>query len=98
MILRFTSGSVTPASALEEPVGGLHVDEVDVELAAEGLLDLVALAGAHEAGVDEDAGELVADRLVDERGGDRRVDAAGQRAEHPASRRPGRAPSATWAR
>ena len=31
--------------------------------------------------VDEDAGELVADGAVDERGGDRRVDAPGQPAD-----------------
>jgi hypothetical protein len=33
--------------------------------------------------VDEHAGELVADRLVHERGGDRGVDAAGEPADHP---------------
>ena len=42
--LRLTSGSSTPRSAVEEPVSGLHVDELDVELAAERLLDLLALA------------------------------------------------------
>ena len=40
-----------------------------------------ALALAHEPGVDEDARELGADGLVHERGGDRRVDAAGQPAD-----------------
>ena len=49
----------------------------------EGLFDLLALVLAHEPGVDEDAGELVADGLGDERRGDRRVDAARERAEHP---------------
>ena len=68
---------------LHEAVAGLHVDELDVELVAEGLLDLLGLAVTHEPGVDEHAGELVADRLVHERGGDRRVDATGQAAEHP---------------
>ena len=63
---------------------GLHVHEVDGELSAERLLDLLGLAGPHQAGVDEHAGELVTDRLVHEGGGDRRVDAAGERAEHPA--------------
>ena len=38
----------------------------------------VGLVLAQEAVVDEHAGELVADRLVDERGGDRRIDAARQ--------------------
>ena len=67
----------------EEPVGRLHVDQVDVELAAERLLDLLGLALAQQTGVDEHARELVADRLVHERGGDRRVDAAGETADHP---------------
>ena len=61
---------------VEEAVGRLHVHEVDVELAPERLLDLLALAGAHQSGVDVDAGELVADGLVHEGGGDRGVDAA----------------------
>ena len=91
MALRLASGSVTPARAAEEPVGRLHVDQVDVELAAEGLLHLLGLPGPHEAGVDEDAGELVADGLVHEGGGHGRVDAARQ-----ARTAPGSAP--TWAR
>ena len=68
---------------LEEPVGRLHVDQVDVELAPEGLLDLLGLAGPHQAGIDEHAGQLVTDRLVDQGGRDRRVHPAAQRAEHP---------------
>ncbi len=42
---------------------------------------LLALAGPHQAVVDEDAGELVADRLVDQHRGDRRIDAAGKAAD-----------------
>ena len=34
--------------------------------------------------IDEHAGELIADRLMDENGGDRGIDAAGQAADHPA--------------
>ena len=34
--------------------------------------------------IDEDAGELLADRLMDEHGGDGGIDAAGQSANHPA--------------
>ena len=52
-------------------------------MAAEGLDDLLALALAHQAGVDEHARELVADGLVHERGGHRRVDAARQPADAP---------------
>ena len=82
MRLRLTSGSSTPASASKNRSCGLHVDELDVELAAERVLDLLALPRAHEPGVDVDADELVADRLVHERRGDRGVDAARQRAQH----------------
>ena len=60
MALRFSSGSMTPVEPLEEPVGGPHVDQLDALVAAEGLDDLLALALAHEAGVDEHAGELAA--------------------------------------
>ena len=49
MALRFSSGSVTPASRVEEAVGGAHVDELDALVAAERLDDLLALALAHEA-------------------------------------------------
>ena len=83
MILRLRSGSTTSSSAREEPVGRLHVHEVDLELTAERLLDLVGLAAPQQTGVDEHARELVADRLVHERGGDRRVDPARETADHP---------------
>ena len=52
-------------------------------MAAEQPHHLFALAGAHQAVVDEDAGELVADRLVDQHRRDRRIDAAGEAANHP---------------
>ena len=83
MILRLRSGSIDVVERVEEPVARLHVHEVDVELAAERLLDLLGLAEPQQPGVDEHARELVADRLVHERGGDRGVDAAGQPADHP---------------
>ena len=66
----------------EEALLRLDVHERDLEVAAERLDHLLGLVRAHEAVVDEDAGELVADRLVDEQRGDGRVDAAGERADH----------------
>ena len=45
-------------------------------------LDLLALVQPQQAGVDEHAGELVADRAVHERRGDRRIHAARQPADH----------------
>ena len=62
----------------------VDMDQRNVELAAEQPHHLLALAGPHQAVVDEDAGQLVADRLVDQHRGDRRIDAAGQAADHPA--------------
>ena len=67
----------------EEPLLRLHVDERHVEVAAERLDDLLRLVLAQEPVVDEDARELVADRLVHEQRGDSGVDAAGERAQHP---------------
>ena len=55
MILRLSSGSATPRSAEKNRSAAFTWMKVDAELAAERLLDLVGLAGAHEAGVDEDA-------------------------------------------
>ncbi len=61
----------------EEPVPRFRVNELDVELITERALNLFGLAVTHQAGVDEDAGELIADRFVHERGGDGRVDSTG---------------------
>ena len=52
------------------------------ELVAERVYDLLGLVLAHQAVVHEDARELVADRAVDQRRGGRRVDAAGEAADH----------------
>ncbi len=67
----------------QELARGVDMDERDVVGLAEQAHDLVGLALAHEAVVDENAGELLADRLMDEDGGDRRVDAAREAADHP---------------
>ena len=50
-------------------------------MAAEQINDLLGLARAQHSGVDKDAGQLVANRLVQQRRGDRRIDAARQ-AQH----------------
>ena len=81
-ILRFSSGIGDAGEAREEALLRLHVDERDVEVAGERLDDLLGLVLAQEAVVDEDARELVADRLVHEERSDRGVDAARERAEH----------------
>ncbi len=58
------------------------MDEFDAELLGEGRLDLLALAEAHETGVDEDAGELGADGADHQRRGDRGVDPTRERTQH----------------
>src|SRR2546430_10760400 len=45
-------------------MAGVSLDERDVVVAAEEIDDLLALAGPQQAGIDKDAGQLVADRLV----------------------------------
>jgi hypothetical protein len=60
------------------------MDERDVVVIAEQADDLLGLVGAHEAVIDENACQLLADRLVDEDSGDGAVDAAGQSADNAA--------------
>ena len=84
MVLRLLSGSAMPASAPRKGLLGVHVDERDVVVAAEQAHDLLRLAEAQQAVIDEDAGQLLADRFVDQHGGDRGIDAAGQAADHAA--------------
>ena len=81
---RFCSGSVTPRELRQEALGRVDVDELHLHVAAEGLDDALGLLAAHQAVVDEDARELVADGLVHERRRDGGVDAAGERADHAA--------------
>ena len=71
MIVRFFSGSSTPASASRNRSRRVDGDELDAEVRTEGALHLLALVQPQQARVDEDAGELVADRAMHERGGDR---------------------------
>ena len=68
-------------AAFQEAVLGVDGDERDLVLVAEGLDDLLALVLSHQPVVDEDAGELVADGLVDEQRRDRGVDAAAEAAD-----------------
>ena len=84
--LRFSSGSMTPASRSKNRSAACTWIELDALVALERVDDLLALALAHEPGVDVDARELRADGLVHERGGDGGVDATGQPADRPARR------------
>ena len=54
----------------------------DVVVVPEQVDDGLGFVEPQHAVVDEDAGELVADRLVDQHRGDRGIDAAGEAADH----------------
>src|SRR5262249_48071573 len=68
----------------EEIRAGIHVYERDVVAVAEERDDLLGLAQAHEAMVDEYASQLVADCFMDEDGGNGAVDASRKAADHTA--------------
>ena len=54
----------------EEALARVLHDQGDVIVVAEQVLDLRAFVGAHQASIDVDAGELVADSFVKQQGGD----------------------------
>ena len=66
----------------EEPVLGLHVNEVHIERLLECLLHLGRLTLAEQAVIDKDAHQLVTDGPVHQCCGNRRIDAAGQPADN----------------
>ena len=63
--------------------GRVDMNERNVEMAAKQVDHFVRLALAQQPVIDEHAGELVADRLVDQHCRDRGIDAARQAADHP---------------
>ena len=80
MILRLVSGSSTPAS-LARKRSSASTWTSGMPNCAEGLDDLLGLVHPHQPVVDEDAGQLLPHRLVDEHRRDRGVDAAGEAAD-----------------
>jgi hypothetical protein len=60
----------------KEARAGIDGDKRDVVMAAKELHHLARLVLAQQTVIDEDAGELIADRLVDQERRDGRVDAA----------------------
>jgi hypothetical protein len=66
----------------EEGVARVHAVDLDAEVPRERVHDLIRLALPQQPRVDEDAGELVADRAMDERRGDGGIDAARQPEDH----------------
>src|SRR5436190_1480946 len=66
---------------VEKAARGIDGHELNTMMGSERALDLLALVETKQSGVDKDAGELIADRAVDERRGDRGVDAAREAAD-----------------
>ena len=66
----------------KETITSLDVDEFHSEMGPESGIDLVALTGAHQTGVDVDADQLITDRSMYERGGHRGIDATREATEH----------------
>ena len=85
MVLRFCSGSLTPDSAPRNCADAFDVHQRNVVVAAEQFDHGLAFVEPQQPVVDEHAGELIADRLVDQHRRHRAVDAAGQPADHPAA-------------
>src|SRR5579885_861886 len=81
--LTFLFGVDHVLQAVEETPAGIDGDKRDMQVARKGLYDLFRLAGAQQTGIDEDAGELIANCAMDEQGRDRGVDAAGKSADDP---------------
>ncbi len=82
MILRLRSGSETPLSALRKRGPALTVSSLSLRWRPKTSSHLFALAFAEQAVVDEDALELVADGLVQQRRRHRRIDAAAEAEQH----------------
>ena len=66
----------------EETLLGVDSDELHIKALAEDVLDLVALVLSEQTVVNENAGQLLADRSVQEHGCNGAVDSAGHGAEH----------------
>ncbi len=69
--------------AREKLTGAIEDPHVQMHLRREGFLDLVTFTGTQHPVVDENAGQLIADRTVRERGRHRGIHPAAQGADHP---------------
>ena len=85
---RFSCGSIAPARALRNLSSRLDDVQIGLEMAGELADDRFLLGLAQQSVIDQDAGNLRADGLGQQRGDDRRIDAAGKPADHPAVAHP----------
>src|SRR5262249_49170119 len=74
-------GVCDPGELAEEEIARVAMDQRDVVVVAEEAHHALPLALAQQAVVDEDAMELLADRLVDQHRGHGGIDAAGEAAD-----------------
>ena len=81
MTLRLRSGSTDAVEGLEELLAGIDDAQIDAEVLLEDLAHQVGLAVAQQPGVDEDAGEPLAERALQQCRDDRGVDAAAEPAD-----------------
>ena len=75
-------GVVDALERVEKQLLRLHMAQRDIVVVAKQAHDLLGLALAQQPVIDEDAGQRVADGLVNQHGGDGAVDAARKAAEH----------------
>ena len=68
----------------QEQLAGVPMHQFNVEAIPERLHDLLRLAEPQQPAIDENAGQLVAHGLMDQRRRNRAIDAARQAANHPA--------------
>ena len=71
MVLRFCFGVGDPCEFAEELLRGIDVNQRDVVVMPEQVDHGLGFVEPQHAVIDEHAGELVADRLVDQHRGDR---------------------------
>ncbi|OPZ13490.1 MAG: hypothetical protein BWZ07_00479 [Alphaproteobacteria bacterium ADurb.BinA280] len=67
-----------PLQGTEITLGGIDANDLDAHVLGEHRHDLIAFLPAQQAGIDEDAGQLRADGLVQQCGNHRGIHAAGQ--------------------
>ena len=66
----------------QKALGSIDGDKIDVILTSEKAFDFLAFVLSEKAVVNEDAGEVFADCLMQKQGGDRGIDTAGKGAKH----------------
>ena len=80
--LAFLFRVFNPIKCAQETVARVDMDQRNVVGAAEHRNHLIRLVHAHQTVINEDAGELIANRLVNEDCGNGGIDAAGEPTDH----------------